>query len=90
MDLCYILVAMLVYSSHGYALYWSVAVSWLLASMSQNIDVLHMPTRQHSPIELTFSPRGDNLFSQSSRLSYPSKSHALGGILLYLNHVTTM
>ena len=28
--------------------------------------------------------------SQSSRLSYPSKTHALGGILLYQNPITIM
>ena len=35
-------------------------------------------------------PQSDNLFSQSSCLSYPSKPHALGEILLYPNHVTNM
>ena len=51
---------------------------WLLVSMIQHTDVLHMPTWQHDPIEPTFSSHGDDLFSQSSRLSYPSKTHALG------------
>ena len=37
-----------------------------------------------------FSSHSDDLFSQSSRLSYPSKTHALWGILLYQNPVTTM
>ena len=44
MDICYILVAMLVYSSHGSTLYWSVAMIWLLVSMSQHTNVLQMPT----------------------------------------------
>ena len=35
MDLHCILVAMVVYSSHGFSLYWSVAMSWLHLSMSQ-------------------------------------------------------
>ena len=89
MDLRCILVAMLVYSSHGSALYWSAAMSWLLVSMSQHTNVLQMPTWKHTLIEPTFSPCSDDLFSQSSRLS-PSKTHALGGILLYPNPVTTM
>ena len=36
------------------------------------------------------SPRSDNLFSQSSRLSYPYKYHALRGIMLYPNPITNM
>ena len=44
MDLRCILVAMLVYSSHGSALYWSASMSSLLVSMIQHIDVLQMPT----------------------------------------------
>ena len=90
MDIRCILVAMLVYSSHGSALYWSTTMSWLLVSMSQNIDVLQMPTWKYAPIELTFSSHGDDLFSQRSRLLYPSKTHALGGILLYQNPITIM
>ena len=90
MDLRYILVATLVYSSHGSALYWSATMSWLLVSMSQNIDVLQMPTWRHAPIEPTFSPHSNDLFFQSSRLLYPSKTHALGGIPLYQNPVTIM
>ena len=35
MYVCYILVAMVVYSSHGSALYWFAAMSWLHLSMSQ-------------------------------------------------------
>ena len=35
MDLRCILVAMVVYSSHGSSLYWSAAMSWLHLSMSQ-------------------------------------------------------
>ena len=90
MDLRCILIAMLVYSSHGSTLYWSAPINWLLVSMSQHTDVLQMPTWQHALIELTFSPRSDDFFSQISHLSYPSKTHALGGILLYQNLVTIM
>ena len=42
MDLRCILVAMFVYSSHGYALYWSAAMMRLHLLMSQSIDVLQM------------------------------------------------
>ena len=35
MDLHYILVVMVVYSSPGFALYWSAAMSWLHLSMNQ-------------------------------------------------------
>ena len=90
MDLRYILVAMLVYSSHGSALCSSAAMIWLVVSMSQHTDVLQMPTLQHALIELTFSPHSDDLFSQSSSLSYPYKNHALGSILLYKNPITIM
>ena len=44
MDLRCILVAMIVHTSHGSALYWSVAMMRLHLLMSQSIDVLHMPT----------------------------------------------
>ena len=90
MDLRCIIVSMLVYSSLGSALYWSAAMIWLLVSMSQNTDVLQIPTLQHASIESTFSLHSNDLFSQSSRLSYPSKTHDLGGILLYQNPVTIM
>ena len=35
MDLRYIIVAMVVYSSHGFSLYWYAAMSWLHLSTSQ-------------------------------------------------------
>ena len=63
---------------------------WLLVSMSQHTNVLQMPTWQHAPIKPKFSPHSDDLFSQGSHLLYPSKTHALGGILLYQNPVTIM
>ena len=72
---------MLVYSSHGSALYWSTSMSWLLVSMSQHIDVLQIPTWQHALIKPKFSPCSNDLFSQSSHLSYPSKTHALGPVI---------
>ena len=45
MDICCILVAMVVHSSHGSSLYWSAAMMRLHLFMIQSIDVLQMPTR---------------------------------------------
>ena len=43
MDLCYILVIVVVYSSHGSVLYCSIAIMRLYLFIIQSIDVLQMP-----------------------------------------------
>ena len=95
MDLRYILVA----------ISWSVAMSWFLSWICLVLVCSHelVAFVYESKVLMYYrfllddtlqsslsSPQSDNLFSQSSRLSYPSKPHALGGILLYPNPITSM
>ena len=55
MDLHCLLVAMVVYSSHGSTLYWSASMRRLHWFMSYSIDVLQMPVRWYAPIKLALT-----------------------------------
>ena len=90
MDLCCILVAMVVYSSHRSSLYCSASMSWLHLSMSQKywciVDAYSMTLFDHvdSYLEVT------TCSLKSLTYCIPLSIMLWGGILLYPNPITIM